>query len=131
PVPSGGRGLATVSSRGISVARPIEFTETRGDTLTDASKRALDDLAIELNNNPQVRKVRVNAHTDARGVPDELVAVSERQARSVKSYLVSRGVDAERVQSKGYGAERPIAPNLTSRGRAKNRRVEFLVLEAD
>lgn len=131
PVPSGGRGLATVSSRGISVARPIEFTDARGDTLTDASKRALDDLAIELNNNPQVRKVRVNAHTDARGVPDELMAVSERQARSVKSYLVSRGVDAERVQSKGYGAERPIAPNLTSRGRAKNRRVEFLVLEAD
>ena len=57
--------------------------------------------------------------------------LSLKQARSVQSYLVSRGVARKRLSTRGYGGDKPIAPNLTARGREKNRRVEFKVLEAD
>ena len=132
--PSGGGatiGLATVSARGISVARPIEFTDERGEELTPASKEALDSLADALLAAPHVTKVRINAHTDSQGNRADLTAATDRQARAVRSYLVSKGVPADRLQAHGYGPDSPVAPNLTSRGRAKNRRVEFMVLEAN
>jgi len=57
--------------------------------------------------------------------------LSEERAKSVQSFLVSRGVAGSRLTAKGYGPDKPVAPNLTERGRDKNRRVEFVIVEQD
>ena len=61
--------------------------------------------------------------------PVDVVKVDGVIDRPVADYLVGQGIDPSRIESAGYGDNRPVAPNLTARGRELNRRVEFLILE--
>ena len=78
--------------------------------------------------------VRVEGHTDSKGSDSYNVALSERRAKEAKKYIVSKGINADRVIAKGFGETTPIAPNKNPdgsdnpEGRAKNRRVEFKLL---
>jgi OOP family OmpA-OmpF porin len=89
--------------------------------LTEQGRAMLDRLA------PCWRggRFEVGGHTDSSGVDAINQPLSERRARAVVDHLVSRGIDAAALTSKGYGASRPVADNATPEGRAKNRRVEF------
>ena len=73
-------------------------------------------------------KIEIAGHTDGHGSVEYNQRLSENRARSVVDYLVSHGIDARRLSFKGYGKSHPIATNATEEGRAKNRRVEFIVL---
>jgi outer membrane protein OmpA-like peptidoglycan-associated protein len=73
-------------------------------------------------------KISIEGHTDSEGIPERNNPLSERRARAVADYLIAAGVEASRVSTVGYGAERPIADNDTAAGRAKNRRIEFKVI---
>ena len=53
--------------------------------------------------------------------------LSQKRAEAVKSYLIKQGIDASRLSAKGYGIESPIGDNKTAEGRAKNRRVDFIM----
>ena len=94
---------------------------TNSDELTKEGRALLDRLA------PCWRggRFEVGGHTDSSGGDAINQPLSERRARAVAEHLVSRGIDASAVTSKGYGASRPVADNATPEGRAKNRRVEF------
>jgi outer membrane protein OmpA-like peptidoglycan-associated protein len=70
-------------------------------------------------------RVRVEGHTDASGSDDFNQKLSERRAASVKTVLVSRGVQEGQITVVGSGEKKPIADNTTQDGRAKNRRVEL------
>lgn len=70
-------------------------------------------------------KVGVYGHTDNTGNPDANQTLSEARAQSVKAYLVKLGLPEERIESKGYGDQQPVADNGTTAGKAKNRRVEI------
>jgi len=71
-------------------------------------------------------KVEVAGHTDNTGTADHNQTLSEGRAKAVVDALVKDyGIDAARLQAKGYGATKPVAPNDTDDGRAKNRRVEL------
>jgi outer membrane protein OmpA-like peptidoglycan-associated protein len=95
--------------------------------LDDKSKPTLDRLARIVNECPSFN-VSVEGHTDSEGIPERNNPLSDRRAAAVVSYLTGAGVDASRLSSVGYGAERPIADNATPEGRAKNRRIEFKVI---
>jgi len=82
----------------------------------------LDSVTQYLIANPQVG-LEVQGHTDNIGGPDFNLALSQRRATSVKSYLVSAGIDPSRLTTRGYGLSMPVANNATSEGRADNRRV--------
>lgn len=71
--------------------------------------------------------VEVAGHTDASGDAKKNVSLSQARAESVVTFLLTRGVPAERLSAKGYGAAQPIAENETPEGRARNRRIEFRV----
>ncbi len=73
------------------------------------------------------RNVVVEGYTDSQGSDTYNVELSQRRADAVRSYLVSRGYDATRVQAHGLGESRPIADNGTAEGRANNRRVEIVL----
>ena len=86
--------------------------------------KELDLVADVLIKNPDV-KGEVQGHTDNVGNAEYNQNLSERRAASVKEYLVSKGIAAERLVVKGYGLTLPIASNDTKEGRAKNRRVQL------
>jgi outer membrane protein OmpA-like peptidoglycan-associated protein len=77
--------------------------------------------------NPEVKHLRIEGHTDDVGGDDINQRLSEDRAKSVKRALVDRGVEDGRLRTGGYGESNPIAPNRTRAGRAKNRRVEFII----
>jgi len=105
----------------------VQF-ETNSAALTSASLPVLDHAVVTLKENPGIR-VQAAAYTDNRGRDAYNLKLSEKRANSVMQYLTSHGIDASRVQSKGYGEAMPIADNNTEEGRAMNRRVELNVLK--
>jgi OmpA-OmpF porin, OOP family len=74
--------------------------------------------------------IRVEGNTDAVGDPTANQQLSERRAKAIVDYLVSRGVDLSRIVARGNGAAKPIASNSTPEGRARNRRTEVLFIPA-
>lgn len=104
--------------------------EFDSDEITGESFATLDAVADLLLRSPRL-KVFALAHTDSVGTAEYNLDLSERRARSVKSYLVKRGVPPPSVRYKGFGYSRPLSDNSTDEGRAKNRRVEFRVTYRD
>lgn len=108
----------------------FEFDKHR---LLPSSYPRLDELVALLRQYPTAA-VEIGAHTDALGDDNYNMRLSELRAKSVVDYLISKGIEAGRLQPKGYGESMPIAPNRTEdgrdnpQGRAKNRRVELKVL---
>jgi len=92
--------------------------------LTAESKGTLDRTVASLKRWPKVR-VEIGGHTDAVADDAYNLELSQRRAESVRSYLIRAGIAADRLEAKGYGETRPIAPNDTDAGRARNRRVEL------
>jgi outer membrane protein OmpA-like peptidoglycan-associated protein len=95
--------------------------------LLQQSYNELQQLLEILQNYPKMR-IEVRGHTDGHGSADYNQRLSENRAKAVVDYLVSKGIDAKRLQYKGYGKTLPIATNATEEGRARNRRVEFKIL---
>ncbi len=120
--------LVQVESTHVSLRDAITF-DTGRDTLRSESGPILDEIARALKAHPELRRVRVEGHTDNVGGRGYNQDLSARRARSVVRALVQRGVAAERLESAGYGFERPVASNATALGRGKNRRVELTILE--
>jgi outer membrane protein OmpA-like peptidoglycan-associated protein len=86
------------------------------------------DAAIEtLKKHPSMR-IEISGHTDSKGNDAYNVDLSQRRAEAVKQYMVERGIDASRIQTRGAGENEPIASNSTRAGRAQNRRIEFKLL---
>ena len=107
----------------------IQF-ETGSARIHKRSNALLDQIAQALDAHPQITKMRIEGHTDNVGDPPLNQRLSEERAASVKEALTNRGVDGDRLVTKGLGEKRPIAPNKTAGGRQKNRRVEFVIQES-
>jgi len=96
--------------------------------LLPAAQTKLDDVAAALLTNG--RPVSIEGYTDSKGSQSRNIDLSQRRAESVRSYLITRGLPADRVVAKGMGPDRPIADNGNAEGRANNRRVEIVVAKA-
>jgi len=100
--------------------------------LTEPSKKVLDELATIMEDNAEM-EIELGAHTDNIGKDEYNQELSEKRAKSCVDYLITKGISASRMTSKGYGEKMPIAPNTFKKGkdnpegRAKNRRTEFKV----
>jgi len=97
------------------------------DQLNAGSRQSLAELVEQLNRHPQV-VLQLDGHTDNRGAARENLALSKRRVMSVVRYLVSNGVDGQRLKPFGFGESRPIMSNTTAAGRAQNRRIEMSVV---
>ncbi len=96
-------------------------------TLRDESIPELKRVARVLEENSNIR-IELSGHTDSRGSDSYNKRLSEKRAEAVVDYLVDHGIDKNRLESKGYGEEQPIATNETEEGRQKNRRTEFKII---
>lgn len=111
------------------VLRGVNFDFNKA-TLTLNARTILDQVVTALTSRPDI-KVEVDGHTDGKGSGPYNLKLSDRRARSVKQYLVEKGIDAGRLTTKGFGKTEPIADNSTDEGRELNRRVELKVTEAN
>lgn len=107
--------------------RIIEF-ESGKATLADSGKAILDQMSAVLLGMKD-KKVEVIGHTDNAGSRAGNLSLSQARAEAVKTYVVVRGVRPEMVSVSGEGPDRPVADNRTSEGRARNRRIEFKVVQ--
>jgi OmpA-OmpF porin, OOP family len=126
-VPAPKKMLVVLRGDRIEIAQQVHFATGKATILADSYNllQQVADVVIKSG----VKKIRVEGHTDNRGDKAANQALSEARARSVAEYLVSQGFEPGRIESQGYGDSRPVAPNLTARGRELNRRVEFIVVE--
>ena len=99
-------------------------------TIKPISFPSLDVLAQTLKEAPNW-KLKITGHTDNTGTEPFNRKLSKARAEAVKSYLVSKGIDATRITTDGLGSSKPIASNSTAEGRNANRRVEFLISKGD
>lgn len=88
----------------------------------------LDDVVALLHANPKMR-IEIQGHTDSSGTYRHNLRLSRVRAQAVVQYLRRKGIAAERLTATGYGPNRPRGSNDTAEGRARNRRIEFRVLD--
>ncbi len=112
---------------GATVVLENIFFETAKATLKPESYAQLEQVLKFMESNPTIR-MEISGHTDNTGSLKVNTRLSQARAESVVSYLVEHGIDPGRLDAKGYAFSRPIAPNDTPEGRARNRRVEFEIL---
>jgi outer membrane protein OmpA-like peptidoglycan-associated protein len=102
---------------------------TNSSYLNEPSKQRLENVSRILESKDSNRKIIVEGHSDKTGTAEYNKWLSEKRAASVKTYLVSLGISAQRIQTAGLGDTQPIADNKTPEGRLKNRRVEITLLK--
>jgi outer membrane protein OmpA-like peptidoglycan-associated protein len=118
----------TLGRNEIVIKGTIHFGTNNAELRPDG-EQILDEVADVMAKHPEIRKIRVEGHTDNRGAPERNLQLSKDRAASVVTYLVKAGVDGGRLTSEGYGATQPLVPNMTPAQRAKNRRVAFKIVE--
>lgn len=107
------------------------FFELGRAVIDPQSYPLLEELARVILDHPHIQRIRVEGHTDDVGSDAVNLRLSQQRAEAVRDFLVARGVDPVRLEAVGYGESRPIDTNRTERGRARNRRVEFTILEQE
>ena len=112
----------------IRISKQIHF-ETDSAKIMGNSNSLLEEIADVMQHNMGIQKVEIEGHTDNTGTREHNQQLSEARANAVKSWLVGAGVRADRMTAKGFGQDRPLAPNVTAANKAKNRRVQFIILE--
>jgi OmpA-OmpF porin, OOP family len=116
----------------IEVGRSVRlnniFFETGKAELRPESAPELDRVVVTMNENPKLA-IEVDGHTDNVGSNALNVKLSQDRADAVREYLIGKGIEPDRVGGKGFGETKPVATNDTDEGRARNRRVEFVILK--
>jgi OOP family OmpA-OmpF porin len=115
--------VPTALKKVVGAIRGIEFAENQAE-ITKSSYKVLNTVVETLKAQSDSRVV-VEGHTDNTGTPERNRELGLARAEAVKSYLVSKGIAAERITTVGFGSDKPVADNSTADGRAKNRRIEF------
>jgi outer membrane protein OmpA-like peptidoglycan-associated protein len=120
--------LARVENGQIKISEQVKFA-TGSAQLVPESDIVLVAVAEILNAHPEITAMRVEGYTDNKGAPAMNKQLSKQRAASVKGWLVKHKIDPKRLDSEGFGEERPIDDNATEEGRKNNRRVEFHIGE--
>jgi len=115
--------------KGEIILKGVIHFDTNNVEIRPDSQQLLDEVVDIIVANPQIKRVRVEGHTDNKGRPEANLSLSKGRAHAVMSYLAKQGVDPARLESEGYGASQPLVPNITTANRAKNRRVAFKILD--
>ena len=128
PKKNGCPSLVQITDGKLAILKPVFFATNR-DVILPQSYPVLEAVANALIASPQIKRMVIEGHTDNRGKAEYNVELSNRRAASVMRWLIEHSIAAERVSAVGYGPNRPITENNTARGRAANRRVDFVITD--
>ena len=119
--------LVVIVKNKLVIKQQVHFATNKAVILRD-SYALLDQVAEAIKSNG-IKHVVVEGHTDNVGAKDVNLKLSQDRANAVKAYLVKKGIPDDALDAKGFGDTKPIAPNMTAKGRELNRRVEFTITE--
>lgn len=119
-----------VTDKEVKLKRQVHFLYDSAEILPD-SMSILEEIAEALKAHPEVKRIEIQGHTDNTGKAEYNRPLSHRRAEAVKASLVNLGVAEDRLMAKGYGPDKPLVPNTNTANRARNRRVQLIVLERD
>ena len=122
--------ISSLAGGKIEIQTQIPF-ELGNARLLRAAEFILDDVVDVILSNSHFKNIRIEGHTDNQGAPEANLRLSAERAQAVRTYLVTKGIDGGRLDAVGFGAERPLTSNNTAKGRAINRRVEFIVVDLE
>ena len=129
PIVKKSSGSISISKDGKQIIILPKITFAPGKTIaTPDSLITLNSVAEFLKNHAEIKKIQIRGHTDTGGNEKKNQDLSDDRADVIGSYLTKKGIDSKRIDTKGYGSKKPIAPNDTKENREKNRRVEFIIL---
>ena len=94
--------------------------------ITDEFARVLDGAAKLINEHPEIQLLEIQGHTDNTGTDAINNPLSQARADAVRNYIISRGVDPNRLVARGFGSAKPIASNASDQGRYQNRRIDVV-----
>lgn len=120
--------LVVITTEKLMIKDKVYF-DTGKATIQARSFRLLDQVAAILKAHPELKLMHVEGHTDSSGDAVVNRQLSEGRAASVTTYLIKKGVQAQRVKAMGFGSDKPADTNDTPAGRENNRRVEFNIIE--
>ena len=118
--------LVKITSTKLELMDTVFFQTSRA-VIQRRSYKLLDNVASVIKSHPQL-KIKIEGHTDDVGKDAFNLKLSKNRAESAVKYLVKKGVEAARLSSEGFGEQYPIAENKRSKGRAANRRVDFMIV---
>lgn len=107
------------------------FFEYNKAVIQPLSFELLNEVALVINDHPHIQRIRIEGHTDSDGSDSYNQKLSQKRAEAVREFLANAGVDGARLEAVGYGEDTPIDTNKTTEGKAKNRRVEFTILQQE
>jgi outer membrane protein OmpA-like peptidoglycan-associated protein len=113
----------------IEIKQQIRFRTGSAAITGKDSFETLVEVALALKDNPQIKKIRIEGHTDSVGKDATNLRLSQNRANAVMAQLIKYGIDPGRLEAVGFGETRPIASNSNAAGRAENRRTEFNIIE--
>jgi outer membrane protein OmpA-like peptidoglycan-associated protein len=119
---------ARVEAGQIIITQQVKF-RTGSATILPESDTILEAVKKIFDEHPEIKKVRIEGHTDNRGGAAYNMTLSKKRAAAVVKWLVDHGIEKARLVSQGYGFTRPIATNKTEEGRQENRRVELHIVD--
>lgn len=123
--------LVEIKGDRLDILQRVYF-RTNSDRILPRSYRLLNNVASVIVAHPEITRVRVEGHTDARGSASYNKKLSQRRAQSVVRYLTKRSVATDRLEARGFGEERLIISDATTKEEhARNRRVEFNIGDAE
>ena len=119
--------LVEVKENKIEILQQVHFGTGKAVILPDSYPLLAQVVDAIVRND--IKRVRIEGHTDNQGPSELNLQLSKDRAQAVVAHLIKAGIDPARLETEGYGDTRPIAPNMTPRGKELNRRVEFVILE--
>jgi outer membrane protein OmpA-like peptidoglycan-associated protein len=125
--PDQGVSQVRVTAEKIEILEKI-FFDSQKDTIKPVSFGVLNQVAATMKANMQIKKIRIEGHTDRWGSDEYNLDLSQKRCEAVKKYLVGQGVAAERLDTRGYGFTRPVDKRPSVRADNANRRVEFVIV---
>jgi len=119
---------ARETPRGLALTLESTMFDPSQVALAPGGVDRLSQLVTFLKAHPE-RHVTIEGYTDSMGSASQNLALSQRRAEAVRSFLIQNGIDAARITATGYGEASPLAPNNTEAGRLQNRRVEVIIAQ--
>ncbi len=124
--PDEGPAQVIIQDGQITILKNVNFQ--MGSTVIEPeSYSILNQVALVMRAHPEIKRIRVEGHTDETGTHEWNMTLSRERAARVREYLISRGVRPHRLSSEGYGPDRPLVKGTDPSALAKNRRVQFVV----
>jgi outer membrane protein OmpA-like peptidoglycan-associated protein len=117
-----------VTATEVKLTKQIHFANDSAVIATD-SMGLVQEIALTIKDHPQLVRIEIQGHTDNSGTPAYNKRLSQERAEAVRNALISLGIESARLTAVGYGQDRALVPNSSEANKAKNRRVQMMILE--